>query len=265
MVKTKTKADSKQKTQLDELLPKEVQRKEETYRKDLKLFKSGLIAGERFKKDGINKLAQDLEKAGTVELHKISTRIKQDLEPVIDGGYLEIGYISRVLDEKYKREHKEYETRQENNGKMENSISQTTQTTGQPAQGQSTLDQQKPESSGASNATQTTESSAKSLQSQQEQSDQQELVSSLYSYIDTLSTLMTGFPAAKLQRYINNRESVIADSKDYRSTMIARFFDLDAETLFTKTKTLSIILDDFLKQLDNNLDVRKKKQPLTSE
>ena len=93
---------SKQKAELAELPPKEVQKREQEYNSDLKQFKQGLIAGERFKKDGINKLARDLEKAGTVELHKVSTRIKSDLRTVIEGGYLADNYVNSVPDPKFK-------------------------------------------------------------------------------------------------------------------------------------------------------------------
>ena len=96
-------AKTKAQAELDGLSPKEVQRREEEYRDDLKHYKQGLIAGERFKKDGIIKLAKDLEKAGTVELHKISARIRSDLETVIEGGFLTNNYIPMILDEKYKR------------------------------------------------------------------------------------------------------------------------------------------------------------------
>ena len=48
------------------------------------------------------------------------------------------------------------------------------------------------------------------------------LVKSLYYYIDTLSVYMTGFPPPKLQKYINSRLPVVADSKDYRTLMITR-------------------------------------------
>ena len=84
------------------------------YRKDLADFVTGLDRAEKLKKRDIERAARALEEAGTVELHKISARIKSGLsKKILQDGRLSKKWreqvisdycadVERVLDEKYK-------------------------------------------------------------------------------------------------------------------------------------------------------------------
>ena len=106
---------SKPRAELQQLSPRDIQRREAPYRKDLGSFRAGLIAGERFKHNAIKKLARDLEEAGTMELHKISARISNDLEDVLSPQYPPM-----VLADKYKRPHKQYDYSKDKEPKIKN-------------------------------------------------------------------------------------------------------------------------------------------------
>ena len=263
----KSKGTSKQKAELEELPPKEVQRREEEYNSDLKHFKQGLIAGERFKRDGIIKLAKDLEKAGTVELHKISMRIRNDLATIIDGGYLTTNYIPMVLDDKYKRSKKppeETETEEEEQ-ETENTnfyISQTAQTTEQSQQPSTPTPTPTPTSS--TTQSRATEESRPSPQSIQEERAHDTFVGNIYHHSRNLIEMLTGYNESKI---LNSKDNLklVSDTKQYRFLLVMKLSELDAKTIYSDQRTLSLLLNDFLKQLDDNLDARKKKEALTSE
>ena len=119
--------ESKPRVELQQLSPRDIQRREAPYRKDLGSFRAGLIAGERFKHNAIKKLAKDLEEAGTIELYKISGRIVNDLRDLISPTY-----PSMVLEDKYKRPHKDYkdyEYSTDEESKIENSMFDESTTT----------------------------------------------------------------------------------------------------------------------------------------
>ena len=76
------------------------------YRKEFDYFMTGLAQGERYKKRELNLIAKELEKAGTVEIHKICDRICNDIEKVrkekkLGQEVISTEYIRLVLDEKY--------------------------------------------------------------------------------------------------------------------------------------------------------------------
>jgi hypothetical protein len=68
--------------------------------------------------------------------------------------------------------------------------------------------------------------------------------------------------------YINEGDSNLAlveRTKEYRFKMVKQLSDLDVKTVYTYGRTLAMILNDYLKQLDDELGVRQAKEKLVSE
>jgi ParB-like nuclease family protein len=83
-----------------------------------------------------------------------------------------------------------------------------------------------------------------------------------YHHVRNLIELLSGVD------YVKGRESNLAlveKTKEHRFKLIKRLSDLDAKTIYTDGRTLSLILNDYMKQLDNELGVRQAKEKLVSE
>jgi hypothetical protein len=83
-----------------------------------------------------------------------------------------------------------------------------------------------------------------------------------YDYMRRLIELLSGVD------YIKERGGnleLVERTKDHRFKLIKRLSDLDVKTVYTYGRTLALILNDYLKQLDNELDVRQAKEKLVSE
>ena len=76
--------------------------------------------------------------------------------------------------------------------------------------------------------------------------------------------MLTGYSEDKV---LNSKDNLklVSDTRQYRSLLVMRLSELDAKTIYSDQRTLSLLLNDLLKQLDNSLDARKKKEFLTSE
>jgi ParB-like chromosome segregation protein Spo0J len=83
-----------------------------------------------------------------------------------------------------------------------------------------------------------------------------------YDYMRRLIELLSGVD------YIKERGGnleLVERTKDHRFKLIKKLSDLDVKTIYTCGRTLSLILNDYMKQLDNELDVRQAKEKLVSE
>jgi hypothetical protein len=262
--------ESKPRVELQQLSPRDIQRREAPYRKDLGSFRAGLIAGERFKRNAIKKLARDLEEAGTIEVHKISSRIVSDLRDLISSSY-----PSMVLEEKYKIPHKEYKeykdwkSPSDKEPKIENSIFDEGTTTTVPQSEPATsptqdITEEVREPPAPAPEAQAVEESRPSPQTIQEERAHDTFVDNLYHHTRNLIEMLTGYREDKILNS-NDNLKLVSDTRQYRFFFVMRLAELDAKTIYKDVRTVSLLLDDLLKQLDNNLDARKKKQALTSE
>ena len=235
----------------------EIKERESEYRKDLKDFEGGLIAGERFKKDGIIKLAKDLERAGTIEKHLISKRIKADLKPIIDRGYLFPNYISVVLEEKYKQKPRnptginqtQNEVQTENEQEQDDEEPATTTTT--------TTTYTTPLST-----TTTTTPQSKPKTAQEVEFDK--YVAELYDFIRSLTQLLTGLEVDKFLKYRDNIK-LLADTKNRRFDVAMRLSPLDLDTIHDDRKRMKVILDDFIDHLGDQRNSRRQQKEMISE
>ncbi len=256
--KTVKRNQQQTKVEVQQLSPRDIKAREEEYRKDLKDFEGGLIAGERFKKDGIIRLAKDLEKAGTVEMHKISIRITADLKPMIDRGSLAKGYIHNTLDEKYKaqRGRKSGSDKQQQQGQQ--------QTSGQDKivfAGQTTTPSQT-QSQTATTTTTTTTPQPKPKTPAEIEFDK--YVAELYDFVRSLTQLLTGLEVDKFVTYSNNIE-LVANTKSRRIDVAMRLRPLDLNTIYDDCKRIKVILDDFVDRLSDERNSRRQKQEMISE
>lgn len=238
----------------------EIKERESEYRKDLKDFEGGLIAGERFKKDGINKLAKDLERARTIEKHLISKRIKADLKPIIDRGYLTSTYINDVLDKEYKQK--------PNNPTGENRTKNLVQTENEQQQEQQ-QDDEKPATTTTTTYTtplSTTTSTVESTSKPQtkEEIEFKKYVSELYDFIRSLTQLLTGLEVDKFLTYRDNIK-LAADTKRRRFDVSKRLPPLDLNTIYDDCIRFKVILDDFINHLGDERNSRRQKQEMISE
>lgn len=234
---------------VQELSPSEIKRREAEYWKDVRDFGRGLIAGERFKKDGIIKLAKDLEKAGTIETHKISIRIKSDLKDIIDKRLLAAEYIHMSLDDKYKRSVSKPKQNENNFVSNQNQSTETRITT---------------EISESQNEATTTEQQEQSSQKTKEIQKHDTLAQEILAYSLALTQKITDCSEDEIRRFSDNRV-LASETKTYRFDLTKRFSELNLKTVYDFSKMLSIVLDDFIEQLDDELESRRKKQVLTSE
>lgn len=246
------------KVEVQQLSPRDIKAREEEYRKDLKDFEGGLIAGEKYKKNGIIKLAKDLEKAGTVDIHKISARLRADLKHIIDRGFLSSSYISDVLaeeDPKYVRSY--------------NKQSKTTQKEELP---KSVNSQQQEQPAATSTTTYTTPLSTTSTTVPQpqpkpktpEEIEFDKYVAELYDFLRSLTQLLTGLEVDKFVTYSNNIE-LVANTKSRRIDVAMRLRPLDLNTIYDDCKRIKVILDDFVDRLSDERNSRRQKQEMISE
>jgi hypothetical protein len=244
------------KVEVQQLSPKDIKAREEEYQKDRKDFESGLIAGEKFKKNGIIKLAKDLEKAGTVEVHKISARLKADLKHITDRGFLESPYINKVLadeDPKYVRPYKKQSKPTEKGElvKLSNSEQQ----------------EQKTEESTTTSTTPLSTASTTIPQPKAKTPEEIEFdkyVSELYDFIRSLTQLLTGLEVDKFLTYRDNIK-LLAETKNRRFDVAMRLRPLDLDTIYDDCKRMKVILDDFIDRLGDQRDSRRQKREMISE
>jgi hypothetical protein len=253
----KKRMSKKPQVEVQQLPPRDIQRREAVYRKHLGDLKNGLIAGERFKKNGIKKLAEDLEEARTIEVHKISARIKNDLKAMIDENLLTENYVSVSLDEKYKQAPRntggknQYQAAKPKN-RFEGGTATQTTTTDTTNQTTNTQTQTQTQPQG-----QSTEAPKPSPQSLKQEQEHDELVSDLYGHIIGLTQLITGYKQDKILS-LNDNYALVSQTKQFRFDMIKKLYPLDLKTLYDFSKRLAIVLDDSLKQFENELDSRRK-------
>jgi hypothetical protein len=89
-----------------------------------------------------------------------------------------------------------------------------------------------------------------------------DMVDRQYRHMRSLIDLLSGLD------YINEGDSNLAlveRTKEYRFKMVKQLSDLDVKTVYTYGRTLAMILNDYLKQLDDELGVRQAKEKLVSE
>jgi hypothetical protein len=239
----------------------EIKERESEYRKDLKDFEGGLIAGEKFKKNGIIKLAKDLEKAGTVEIHKIAIRLKADLKNIIDRGFLGPTYINHVLtdeDPKYVRPYNKQSkpTQKEDFAKSQNPEEQE-QEDEEPANTTTTT-----YTTPLSTTTSRVEPTSKAPT--EEEIEFQKYVSELYDFIRSLTQLLTGLEVDKFLTYRDNIK-LAADTKRRRFDVSKRLPPLDLNTIYDDCIRFKVILDDFINHLGDERNSRRQKQEMISE
>jgi hypothetical protein len=128
----------------------------------------------------------------------------------------------------------------------------------------STVQQVKSETEGelVTHYEQEQEQNIRSPISVQEELRHDDHVDDQYDYMRRLIELLSGVD------YIKERGGnleLVERTKDHRFKLIKKLSDLDVKTIYTYGRSLSLILNDYMKQLDNELDVRKAKGKLVSE
>lgn len=235
---------------VQELSSSDIKKREATYREDLSNFRGGLIAGERFKADGIRKLAKDLEKAETIETHKISARIKSDLKDIIEKRFLTLDYVAMVLDEKYKQIQKGHDNTNKGRNITSNQ-NQSTETTTSTQTGES--------------QTGTIEGQGQVSQKVKDIQKHETLAQEILGYTMAVTQKITGCTEDEILKFSKDYRALTSQTKDYRFELTKKFSDLNLKTVYDVSRMLFTVLDNFLKQLDDELDSRKNKEALTSE
>lgn len=262
-----SKEGNNQRTESQQLSPRDIQRNEAVYRKDLHDFILGLVQGEKYKKNTIKKLARDLEEAGTIPIHKISARIKNDLREIqkekkLDKPLIALEYVHMVLEDKYKKR-----TRTKNaasSGINENFfVNSETVTTSQTLQ-------DPPPTAAQTTATATPgpaqymEQPPTSPQSLKEERDFSDWVESFYHLTRSLSEHITGYKEDKILK-LGNDSQLISETRHYRFDAAKRLNDVDIRTFRSEARRSILLLNDFIGHIEKELDSRKNKEGLTSE
>ena len=190
-------------------------------------------------------------------MHKISIRIKSDLDTVIMVdillGAISLGsWMKNIKGPKPKANKRETQILR---------VSQTTQTTRAIAKA---IDININIAPTTQTSTATEPSSKPSPQSLQEERAHDTFVSNLYDHSRNLIEMLTGYTEDKILSSKDNLK-LVSDTTQYRFLLVTKLSELDAKTIYSDQRTLALLLNDFLKQLDDNLDARKKKEALTSE
>lgn len=252
-----------QRVETQQLSPKDIQRSEAPYKKEFNDFIMGLAQGEKYKKNTIKKLARLLEEAGTIDLHEISTRIKNDLreaaekkgsdEPLIDPKY-----VSMVLEDKYKKRQKNKGSDTDTEaGQNKGNISFiSSSTTG------STAAQSQPQP--IPGPLQSTEEPKSVPQSLQEARDFDDWVNNLYDLTRRLAEQITGYHEDKILK-VDDNFKLISETRQYRFDAAKRLADLDLRTVHKEVRRDILLLNDFIEHLEKELDSRKRNEQLRSE
>jgi hypothetical protein len=106
------------------------------------------------------------------------------------------------------------------------------------------------------------EDPVKPLISLEQERKHDDAVDNQYHHMRNLIELLSGVD------YVKERDSnlVLVDkTKEHRFKLIKRLSDLDVKTIYTDGRALTLILNDYMKQLDNELDVRQSKEKFVSE
>ena len=90
------------------------------------------------------------------------------------------------------------------------------------------------------------------------------LVNTIYGYTTGLTEILTGWKEDKIFRLDDNL-ALKAETREYRFDLTKRLTELDLNTIYKFSRRSAIILNDFLKQIDDEKDSRRKKKALTSE
>jgi hypothetical protein len=83
-----------------------------------------------------------------------------------------------------------------------------------------------------------------------------------YHHMCNLIELLSGIDYIKEQE---GNLALVERTKEHRFNLIKKLSDLDVKTIYTYGRTLSLILNDYMKQLDNELGIRQAKEKLVSE
>jgi hypothetical protein len=89
-----------------------------------------------------------------------------------------------------------------------------------------------------------------------------EAVDQQYHHMRSLIELLSGVD------YIKEKDGnlvLVEKTKEYRFKLIKQLSDLDVKTIYAYGRALAMILNDYMKQLDDELDVRQAKEKLVSE
>jgi hypothetical protein len=116
--------------------------------------------------------------------------------------------------------------------------------------------------SGEEEESEAEEEPTKSPISAEQEQKHDDAVDEQYHHMRNLIEILSGID------YVKERDSNLAlvdKTKDYRLKLVKQLSDLDVKTIYTDCRTLSLILNDYLKQLDTELDVRQAKEKLVSE
>lgn len=229
----------------------EILRREAEYRHDLGDFKKGLIAGEKFKANGIKKLAKELEAAGTVELRRISTRIRTDLKILIENGLLSKDYVNQVLDIKYKMP--------PNNPKGSSSRNLDKDTEAEEETEETTTEETEEDEEEEEE-----DSPSKSASSVQDELEHDETVDELYHFTRGLTELLTGLKEEELLKSSDNFK-LVEDTKPHRFAITKKLDMINLKTIYSDARKLNIVLNDYTQQLDDELGIRQSRKELASE
>jgi hypothetical protein len=106
------------------------------------------------------------------------------------------------------------------------------------------------------------EQPAQSPISIEEERKHDDSVDDQYHHMKNLIELLSGVD------YLEEKDSnlaLVSKTKEHRFKIVKQLSDLDVKAIYTYGRTLAHILNDYLKLLDDELDIRKTKEKLLSE
>ena len=90
------------------------------------------------------------------------------------------------------------------------------------------------------------------------------LVQNIYGFAMGLTELITGYNGDKILR-LNDNFKLISETKKFRFDLTKRLHELDLDAVCIELRRLTMITNDFLKQIDDEKESRRNKKALTSE
>jgi hypothetical protein len=91
-----------------------------------------------------------------------------------------------------------------------------------------------------------------------------EYIDEMHFAIIGLTQIITGSSRNKILSF-NDNFTLTSETRKFRFRFAKGLSEFDLKAIYSDSRKLAIILNDFLKQLDDELDSRKRKEALTSE
>lgn len=108
---------------------------------------------------------------------------------------------------------------------------------------------------------------SKSTEQQQRIRDEQKhdtLIDDICGYLMGTAELITGYKEEQILQ-LNDNLKLISETKQFRFQLVKKLSELQIGIVYRDARRAAMVLNDFQKQLDDELDSRKRKENLTSE